>query len=235
MSDPRAWKSPFSGDSYFGSSGSGSATTNQQSQPKKKTLADLIDEGLGGAGDEAMRLQNQAESSKGGATSFLQDAFQQASAPSITDAQISNLFGQQSDQAGKQFLSNMGNLRSYLGGMGVTGGGLAGGLASGVEMQRLGQVTDAKRGLMIEKARSDALDKARNFANAQSVAGAMGRDPSTFYMDYLSDALGIRLGQSGIEAQLAAAKAQAKAAKGAGKASGGGDVLGEIAKIVIPG
>jgi hypothetical protein len=185
---------------------------------------------LGQGETEARRLNNLEESRGQRMEDIIGAALPEASKATMNEQDIRRQFSRDADAAGGDMLSRMGALRSYLGGAGVTGGGMAAGMASQYNLARMGQTTDARRALFIEKSKADALDRARNFQNQLTFASAVNRPVSMLYSDYLGQAAGIRLGQSGVERQYMAADKAADAAKDAGKWSAigsfGSGVLG---------
>lgn len=218
----------FSDDPYLQKVGWGGAAR----ETKNDYLQNQINKTLGAGYGEAQRVGAEAESRGAKAEQTMTDAYNASKRPSLSMEDINRLLTESGDASAKSFLGNIGSLRSYLGGAGITGGGLAGGLATGAELQRLGQITDAKRGLMIEKARLDAQDLARNFNNAQSLATFQNRPVDTTVMDFLGDVTGIRLGQQGVLAELSAAKDQASASRSSGLLQGiGGIATGALGAL----
>lgn len=187
---------------------------------------------LGALDTEAKRIRDTEESRGGAAETLIGQALPAANAPTWTDESIRTALGQGSDAAGQDFLKGQDALRSYLGGAGVTGGGLAAGLGTNLELGRLGQVTDARRSFYLDKVRTDAADRARNFQNTLTYANAVNRPVSGAYADYLSNLSQLRLGQYGLEKGYFANKDKAKAAEDAGwmnlLGSLGGAAIGRI-------
>lgn len=151
----------------------------------------------------------------------------EANKPTLTQADIDNMLGDQIDATGGQYLDNMNNLRDYLGAAGITGGGIGAAMAQQYAQARSGQVMDARRSTMIEKAKMDAADRARNFQNTLAYASTI-KGPSMIGMDWLQNVLELRLAQKGLRVQEKSAKNAAKAAQTGGIISGIGGVLGGI-------
>lgn len=201
---------------------------SQKSAKKMKFFNDQIDTLLGEGYGEAKRLGGVEESRGQKMEDIVAGALPAANAPTWTDEAFNNALTGGSDAAGHDMLSGMNSLRSYLGGAGVTGGGLAAGLATNLELGRLGQVTDSRRALFLERTKQDALDKARNFQNALTYANAVNRPPSTVYADFLADATNFRGQQLGAEYARDAGKKARKAGKDAGELGAIGGIGGAL-------
>lgn len=148
-------------------------------------------------------------------SAFLGQEFAQANVPTITDATIQRLFGQGIDRAQDDASQAMANVREHLGASGI-GGGAAAGLFSSVELERLGQITGAKRGTQIFKAEMDRQDRLDRYDRALGLASFRNQSPSTFFSDALASLTDLRFSQLGIEAQDKAARRAAKAQTMAG-------------------
>ena len=185
-------------------------------ETKSNFLQDQVNAILGGGYTEAKRLNAEEEKRGASMQGIIEQALPQANAPTWTPEAIATASGAATSSSANDFLGGMGSLRSYLGGAGITGGGQAAGLASNLELSRLGQITDSKRAVYLQVQKDQALDRARNFQNSLVYANAVNRTPSSVYMQFLGDAAGIRLAQQGNEAQRSAAKDAANASKQAG-------------------
>ena len=164
---------------------------------------------------------------------FMSQQFEAADAPTYTQADLEREYGRASDQASADSQEMMRALREHLGAAGVRGGA-AGALGAQVELQRLGQLTGARRDLRIFKAQADAQDRIQRYQRAMGYTAATSElGPSPFYADVLGSLFQAKLGQAGIERGYQAAKESAKAAKKSSK-FGFLDVLG-LATSVIPG
>lgn len=134
--------------------------------------------------------------------------------------------GRINDAAAGQALDNWGTLRGHLGAAGITGGGLAAGLGSQIEMQRLGQVQGGKRDLAIYEMERQAQNASDSFLRSMGLAQYMNQGPSMIESDQFNSLIdtGVNtyLGMEEIEASKYAAKQNKKA----GKASGVGSVIG---------
>lgn len=188
---------------------------------------------LGMGETEAKRLRDLEEARGARAEGMIGSAVSAANVPTMTDQDIRRSFGRSTDDASKGMMGQMGSLRSYLGGAGITGGGLAAGMAAQFQLARAGQMTDARRALFLEKSKTDALDRARNFQNQLTYASAVNRPVSMLYSDWLGQSAGIRLGQSGVERQYMAGKAAADAQKDAGLMSGIGGIAGGLIGAIL--
>lgn len=197
--------------------------------PWRDKQYELGGEKLLGLGTQYADALTNVENQRGArAEQIIGDAVNAANKPSMTQEQIDNEFGAGADAAGKDYLKQMDALRSYIGGAGVTGGGVAAGLAQQFELARLGQVTDTRRSLMVEKAKMDAADRVRNFNNTLVLAQQVQRSPSMIGMDWIQNVLGYRNNQLAVEKQEAAADEANKTARKAGQWQAVGSVLGGL-------
>jgi hypothetical protein len=148
----------------------------------------------------------------------------------MTDADIQRQFGAGADEAARGYNANLKNLRTTMGGAGVTGGARAQGQAINFEAQRQRILTDTRRSLYEKRVQTDMMDRSQRFSAEVALANQVGRDPSTAPMDWLGTGANAAMGLYGIEAGQQAAKKLAKAQKNAGWASLAGDVI----KAAIP-
>lgn len=197
--------------------------------PAKPTdLKQATTETIYNAGEEAKRLTIEEEKRGGAATDLTAKAVEEANVPTLDDQDISLAFGQDVDANAPDFLAKMGQARDYFGGAGITGGGVQQGLATQFELGRLGQNTDAKRSLFLEKAKTDSLDRVRNFQNQMSLATQMQRPVAMEWSDFLQGSAGIDLAREGFASAEKQAKTAGKATEKAGKNSALGNVFGAI-------
>jgi len=192
-----------------------------------------VNQVLKAGGDEAAKLYNMEEGRGQRMEDIIGAALPEASKPTMTDQDIRRSFGRDADTSASEMIGKMSGLRSYLGGAGITGGGLAAGMAAQYQLARAGQMTDARRALFLEKSKTDALDRARNFQNQLTYASAVNRPVSMIRSDWLNNMAGIRLGQQGVEAQRSAAKDAANASKQAGMMSGIGSIAGGLIGAIL--
>ena len=179
----------------------------------QKAIEDIVTNARG----EAFRLNEEEEARGAKGEKTVGDAVTAADQATMTDDTIANWMSQARDEAGTALIERMNGLRDHLGAMGINGGGVSAALASQIEVSRLAQVTDAKRSLYLEKSKSDASDRLRNFNNALALAQVQMREPSSTYLQFLGQEGSLRLGQQSIEAQLEAAKIAGKSTKDAAK------------------
>lgn len=184
-----------------------------------------IEKIIGAGGQMAAGLDKVVEGRGRAMEDTIRNALGPASAPTLKQSDIDNQFGMAADATGQQHMDRMANLRSWLGEAGITGGGIGPAMAQQYELARMGQITDARRSLMVTKAQTDAADRMRNFQNQLTYANAQNRDPSMIGMDWLMNVLELRLGQQAVEKQDRAARESAKAAKKAGQLGLAGDLL----------
>ncbi len=192
-----------------------------------------VNEVLRAGGTEANKLYNMEEARGQRAEDIVGKAAQDANKPTMTDQDIRRQFGQSADASGEEMLGKMSGLRAYLGGAGVTGGGLAAGMAAQYQLARSGQMTDARRALFLEKSKTDALDRAANFQRQMAYASAVNRPVSMIRSDWLNNMAGIRLGQQANEIQRSAAKDAANAAKEGGMLGAIGGIGGALIGAVL--
>lgn len=205
-------------------------------QSKTSFLMGRAENAIDAGGAEAKRLTEEEERRGGAMEKIIKDSLPAANAPTMTDESIRLAMSDRTDEAARRTNASMSMLRSQLGGAGVTGGGMAAGLASQVELARQGQITDSRRSLYIEKVRSDAIDRARNFQNNLVYANAVNRDVSMIEMDWLTGLAGLRQNQLGGQQAANSAKDAANAAEDAGWMGFAGGIaqggLGALAGIV---
>lgn len=167
------------------------------------------------------------EERRGRATEdYLRGAVGAFDKPSMSDEDIRRMMTTAGDRSAQQFKSNMKNLRGYLGGAGVTGGGLASGLATNYEAQRQFALTDAARTSYEKKVQMDSLDRTAKFQAQLALANQMNREVSTAPMDWLQAAGELRLGSDELYMQNYNARKARDAQKQAGTMAGIGSILG---------
>lgn len=192
-----------------------------------------IEKILGAGAQQAGALDKVVESRGQAAEDLVRKSLAETSGPAMSQQDQDLAFGAAADRVGQGFNDDMANLRNYLGGSGITGGGYAAGLASQYQLSRMGQITDARRGLALEAAKMNTAKKMADFNNTLSLASIVNRDPSMLGMDWTQNILDLRLQQQGAEKQDRAAREQAKAAKKAGQMQGlgalGGAIFGALA------
>jgi len=152
--------------------------------------------------------------------------------PSMTDADIQRQFGAGADEAARGYNENLKNLRTTMGGAGITGGARAQGQAINFEAQRQRILTDTRRSLYEKRVQTDMMDRSQRFSAEVALANQVGRDPSTAAIDWLGTGANAAMGLYGIEAGQNAAKKAASAQKQAGLMSGIGGLLGGLGGIL---
>lgn len=144
------------------------------------------------------------------------------------DDQIGTMFAREMDAAGRMQKDDMRFLRENLGGAGITGGGLAAGLASQIQMQRMAQITGAKRDLKIARMERDAQAALENINAAFGVAGYLNQTPSLLGADAAGNLLGLAVTrESDLRGTQAAKKASQSGLVG-GLIQGGLTALGGL-------
>lgn len=215
----------------FGS-GPGSVLSRPDTPWNDKDLREFIDKSIDYGSEYVDWISAEEERRGQAAEDIVRGAASAFDKPSMTDQDISRMMTTAGDRSAREFKSNMGNLRSYLGGAGVTGGGVAAQLGTNYEAQRQGVLTDATRSLFEKRVAQDALDRQARFNAQLQVAGIVGRDPSTAPMDWLTTASSLRLGEFSTIEQLQEAARARKASERAGVMSGIGGILGGLGPLL---
>jgi len=195
-------------------------------ETKLNFLSDQVNKIFGAAAGEAKRLGLEEERRYHEGLSRVKGAYEKSLVPTISDETERMLEAQASDVASRDFKRDIGQIRNFLGGAGVTGGGIAAGLGSQARIARLGKISDARTQLRIDKAREDAADRQRALLGAERVSAFEGQDPSTAWVQFLTNALLFRGGQQAAAAQEYAAKKSASASNSAGIFGAIGDIVG---------
>ena len=158
---------------------------------------------------------------------FLTQQFNEADKPTLSQADIERQQGMAADQAAAQARQMVQNLREHLGMAGVQGGA-ATGLASRIEMARMGQITGANRDLKILKAQTDAQDRREKYNRALGLADFRSKGPSELLLSQLNELAGVRLAEKDLEYGKWMADDAAKAGKSAGMLGMAGQVAGGL-------
>lgn len=190
----------------------------------KDVAGDILDFGSG----YVDWLSNEEERRGQAAEDILRQGVARFDKPSMSDADIQRQFGSGADEAARGYNANLKNLRSVLGGAGVTGGARAQGQAINFEAQRQRILTDTRRSLYEKQVQTDMMDRQQRFSAEMALAAQVGRDPSVATMDWLGTGANTAMGLYGIEAGQNSAKKQASAQKQAGIMGAVGSILGGI-------
>lgn len=184
---------------------------------------------IGTSMDLASGLAGQENERYASSLKMLQQEFSRANSASkgMGQDEINARLGRASDAATGQSLDNFKGLRSQLGEMGVTGGGLAAGLGSQIELGRLAQIQGSKRDVAIAEMERQSQEASNRYLRSMGVANFMNQSPSMIEMDQYNSLLDLglnaQLGERGVEASRYAARQQKKGAKAGavGSAIGG--------------
>jgi hypothetical protein len=184
---------------------------------------------LGQSMDLASGLAGQENARHAEALKLLQGEFQRANNASagMGQQEIDARMGRASDSATGQSLGDWGTLRSQLGQMGVTGGGLAAGLGAQLELGRLGQIQGSKRDIAIAEMERQSSEASNRYLRSMGLANFMNESPSMLELDQFNSlidtGLNAQLGERGVEASKYSARQQKKGAKAGalGSAIGG--------------
>lgn len=153
---------------------------------------------------------------------FLRSEFDRNTQDVATDRDVNRMYAGLSNQASRDSLVAQKNARQFLGESGITGGGYSGHLGSVLELQRLGQLTQARAGTRQWQMEQNAAARTRRMQAAFGVAE--GSAPSMINLDAMSDVLGLNVTMQGI-------KAQSDAARQASRDARRGGALGTIGNI----
>ena len=132
-----------------------------------------------------------------------------------------DLFSRQADRIQETSSANLSGLRSALGQSGIgADSGTALGIASNINLDRLGQITGAKRDTALATAQQRIQFNDSRFKNIAGIAGFESQSPSLLGLDSLGFLTNLRLNQQGNEetkraGQLARADAKDAATIGA--------------------
>lgn len=183
-----------------------------------------VDEAIFGGTIESSRIADENEARWAEGKGFLMGEFERAhSDPSLTDEHMRRMMGLGYDEAAGAYRSNMASIRDALG---FTGGGMAAGFARDAEMQRLGQMDAVRTNAVLEKAKSDALDRERRWQASSPVYSALTKEADATRQNWLQTVLGIRLGQQYGEQQMELGREASTAAKQGAMIGAGGNLIG---------
>ncbi len=184
--------------------------------------------GRAGVLAEGFRVRDENEKRRQEAKKFLLASREKNLRPSITEDDINTRFAAEADRASQLANDNFDFLSSALGSAGITGGGLAAGLGTNVELERVGQVTNAKRDLAIFKAQSDAQDALRNIQFDSNIASFLADEADETGLAVMAEILGVDMSVYGRELAH-------KEARDAAKAATQGAALGLVGQIAGAG
>lgn len=180
---------------------------------------------IGLAGEEARNVTNEENRRFFEQSDFLGQEFDNANKPTFSQGDIERFFGSALDRIGGDTAQLQSNVRESLGQSGVRGGEAAG-LSAAVELQRLGQITGARRDLEVFKANADRQDAIDRWGRSLGLASYRSQSPSTFFSDFASSNVNTQLALYGIDKQDEAAKRAADASESAGALGLFGDIIG---------
>lgn len=95
----------------------------------------------------------------------------------------SQMFGKYADQASGNALNQFRGLSDYLGGAGITGGGLAAGLGAQIDLQRQGQISEGMRDISIREGERRGQMASDMFLQDLSLAPYLNQSPSMLLLD----------------------------------------------------
>ena len=186
-------------------------------------------ENIVGYGTANANYLNQEENARiNRATGMVNAGTAAAQNPLLSQEQIDTQFGRGADAAAPNYLNQMQNLRDSLGGAGISGGQYGAAMASNYGLQRMGQVTDARRTTMLDAIKTNAGLRAQNFQTTLAQAAQNQTAPSMVNQDWIGQMLGMRQNMMGQDMA-------AKVAKGASTSAligGGLGALGSFAGLL---
>lgn len=193
-------------------------------KPKLKetdyALADYREAAYAGQAEEERRGEEQE--------GVQRQATQDVSKPSLTQEEIDRQFGREANQSGRTMLDAMSALREYMGSSGIYGGGIPAGIAGGIELQRLAQLTQARGDLMAKKAVMDAQDRDRKFQADTLLGQVINRPISMLGIDFEGQNVGVELARHMASSQIKAGEQAGKNALLGGALGGAGALLGSF-------
>lgn len=195
--------------------GNGASSEQRFSKGALGNYERTIEQGIGEGRAEAGRLQAEEERRGKAAEDTIRSAVDEANKPTMSELDIRRLFSQRADTGGADYLSAVNNARESLGDSGITGGAYSAGIAANLEAARLGQLTDARTSLFIEKSKADALDRLNRFNQQMTLAQQQQREPSSLMLQFMGNELGIRRDLAAIQGGIEQAKITGKAQKDA--------------------
>lgn len=206
------------------SAGVGSATMNAQMTANRSVTAML---------GEAFRLRNLEDERFGAASERLTRSVDQLP-ETFSDADFEEFFKDEftlaADASGQAMFGDLGMVRGALGAAGITGGGVAAGLAQAADMKRLRDTKarglQAKMDLRQAKMNADAQDALRNINAEFQLANFNNQSPSLLGLDALTNASELALTELGLYLGDDAARRQAKAEEDAAKMGMVGNIIG---------
>lgn len=182
--------------------------------------------GRGAVIAEGFRVRDENNANRQRAQDFLTSNFERNTRTTITEDDINRMFAAEADRISAGAETSQDFLTGFLGSAGITGGGLAAGLASNLNLERLGQVTNARRDLRIFKAQQDFQDSTRNLTFGRDVASVLGRETDETGLAVLAEVLGVDMSVLGAEFAHEAASKAASAAEKAALIGGAGQIAG---------
>ena len=212
-------------------SGDAKNATQQAQQAANRSVTAML--------AEAFRLQRVEDDRFGAASERLTRSVDQLP-ETFSDKDFEAFFRDEftlgSDQATQAMFGDMGNVRAALGHAGITGGGVAAGLAQAADLRRLRDTKQraltARLDLRQAKMNADAQDALRNLQAEFNLATFNNQSPSMLGLDALTNASELALTELGLWLGDDAARRKAKADKDAGLAAGIGGAIGAISRIL---
>ncbi len=211
----------------------GAITGTQSASPIWRMFQPALGTSLDMAGSLAA-----TENERGAQTrTFLTREFERANQADrgMGQDEIDLRMGRVSDSATGQSLDQWKGLRDQLGAAGVTGGGLAAGLGSQIELGRLGQIQGGKRDIAIAEAERRSQSASNQFMRAMGLGSFLSQGDSMLQLDQFNSLIDTGfntwLGGEQIHQGDRAIRAQAKAGKQSmmGSIIGGGlSLLGSL-------
>ena len=183
---------------------------------------------LGAGTDYANYLTSEETARYNASNQTLMEGAKAFAKPSMNDQDIARMFSGYADRGAIDYSRNLGQLRTTLGGSGVTGGGWAGGQQGRYAAAMMASLTDATRTLYEKRIDADMHDRTERWLAQQAVAAGQAREPSAIGIDWISKALGSITDKRSVDVNESAARHAADATKSAGWMGLAGNAIGAI-------
>lgn len=174
----------------------------------------------------ARQLAGQENANLASTKNFLMGARNERNAAQAGADNMDLKLGRIADGATNQSLDQFAGLRDYLGGAGITGGGLAAGMYGQLELQRVGQMTEGERDLRIAEADRRARQASDNFLQDLGLGSFLNQSPSMLLLDQVNGTIGWQSDETDRNAQIREARASRDQAERESKRNMWGSIFG---------
>lgn len=188
---------------------------------------------------QTQRAQEQADAAERGELGAATRDFQQFDP--FTDEDLDRLtslaFAKQADAAAAEFMRQMGGVQETLGAAGITGGGVAAGLAAQAAQQRFASIVTGQREAMAslkgKQLEMRAAKKMAEYDARSRYAAVLGKDVPTTTLEAFQNLLELDLANLGVFTDMRARKDAQKDAKTAGKLALAGGIAQGVAGAIL--